>query len=198
MTFAEWQQTYPGIRVSQPMKDAPEVYHVEGRDPLNQGGPTVFDAPMRALFDLSDYRVTADNAHRGWVFLAPRVDRDDWTRDDYMNHRIDHETYYLSLARLIGFEAIASYVRNIATPEQIARALDTERALNTIPLQKWDALHDPIRRLVAERNRERGIMARSWCGQPLQPGTICWSMSESVCVAKAVARAMVAKEDASV
>jgi hypothetical protein len=197
MTFQEWREQYPGIRVSQPMPGASDVYHVEGRDPLNHGGPAVFDAPMRALFELSDYRVTADNPHRGYVFLAPRVDHDDWTRDDYMNHRIDHETYYLSLARLIGFEDIAAYVLSIATLEQITRALDSERALNVIPLYKWDTLHEPIRRLVAERNRERGIMARAWCGQPLQPGTIAWSMSESVCVAKAVARAMV-KGDANV
>lgn len=196
MTFAEWQQQYRGIPV-QPMSDAPDVYHVQGRDPLNQGGPAVFDAPMRELFDLSDYRVTSDNPHRGYVFLAPRVDRDDWTRDDYMNRRIDHETYYLSLARLIGYDDIARLVLTITTKDQLSRALAHEQNLSLIPLHKWDALDGSIRRLIQERNRERNIMARSWCGQPLTPGTICWSLSESVCVAKAVARHMV-KGDSNV
>lgn len=191
MTFAEWRQTYPYLRAVRPHADAPEVFLIEGRDPVNQGGPAVFDAPMRELFTLADYRVTSDNPHRGTVWVAPRVERDDWTRDDYMHGRIDHETYYLSLARLIGFDDLARIVLSATSKDKIIKAIASERHLNAIPLAMWDALDRPIRMLVQARNRERGIMARSWCGQPLTPGTICWSMSESVCVAKAVARAIV-------
>jgi len=188
MTFADWQTTYSGIHVRYPYPEAPDVALIEGRDPVNQGGPALFDRPLRELFDLSDYSVTCDNPHRGTVWIAPRVERDDWTRTDYMNHRVSHETYYLSLARCIGLPELERLVLRVASRERLAQAFAHDPHLNGIPLAKWDGLDFGVRELVRARNKAHGIMARSWCGQPLPPGTICWSLSESVCVTKAVAR----------
>ena len=188
MTFQEWRAMYPGVPVCQPHPEAPDVYLISGRDPLNQGGGTSWDPPMHALFMLSDYNVTTYNQHRGSVWVAPRVERDDWTRSDYMNSRIDHHTYYLGIARLIGLPELERYVLQITNREQLMRVYPD---LNLIHLSKWDGLDFAVKELVRARNRERGIMARTWNGTALQPGTICWSLSETVCVTKAVARDMV-------
>ena len=198
MTFAQWQEKYPKIPIVYPHAEAPEVALISGRDPLINGGGTTWDPPMFALFTLEDYHVTSSNVHRGTVWLAPKVTRDDWTRTDYMCSRVSHEEYYQSLARLIGWQVIAGIVlRTIGDRAYLRRHLDSDQHLNGIPLAYWDALHDRVRRLVSEQNRSKSIMARSWCGQPLPPHTICWSQSESVCVLKAVARALALESEAS-
>lgn len=192
MTLQEWRAAHPRAAV-EPTKDAPDVITVSVGDPFlehRQPDPTI----ARELAGLSDYMLTSELPMRGTYWLAPKVDRDDWTRTDYMAARCSHEAYYLSLARLIGYEAIARLVLSyVANRERLARyAADPH--LNNIPLARWDALHGFILQMVSEQNRSKGIMARSWCGQPLQPGAICWSLSESVCVAKAVARHLIDNE----
>lgn len=184
MTLAEWRGRYSGVQV-QPYPNVPDVYMVSDR--LLPGGP------LKDLRELSDYWVTGEalEAHYGpTVFIAPRQpERDDWTRADYMDRRVSHETYYLSLARCIGLKAIASVVLSrIGDRDKLASALQQDGAFNGISLARWDSLDPTIRGYVSERNRSNGIMARSWCGQPLPPHTICWSLSETVCVTKAVAR----------
>lgn len=116
------------------------------------------------------------------------------TRNDYMSGKVDHHTYYLAVADAMGRERVARIVRYIATPEQIRGALETDQHLNNIPLRKWDACHASVLQLVRENGP--AVMAISWSGQPLKPHTVCWSLSESVCVLKAVAREM-AKETVS-
>jgi len=191
MNWAEWRAKYPGIPVVQPHPEALDVYLISGRDPLNQGGGTTWDPPMFELFELSDYHVTTSNVHRGSVWIAPRVERDDWTRADYMCSRCSHEAYYLSIARLIGLGALERIVLSIASREQLIEAFGTDPVLNNIPLSKWDGMHGWVSTLISEQNRSKGIMARTWNGAPLRPGTFCWSLSESVCVLKATARHVV-------
>ena len=111
-----------------------------------------------------------------------------WTRREYLAGECDHHTYYLGVARVIGFSAIAYWVHTITDAEGFRAAIAVDPNLNTITLARWDRLDAPIRQLVAERNRSHGIMAVTWSGAPLAPGTFCWSLSDSVCVAKAVAR----------
>jgi len=190
MTWAEWRATYSGIPVVQPYTDAPEVFLVSGRDPLIHGGSITPDPPINVLYTLDDYHVTSENRHRGSFWVAPKVERDDWTRTDYMRNRVSHAVYYLSLARLIGLLELARLVLScVATREQLVAAfVGQDEHLNTILLARWDGLHHAVHALVQEHNKARNIMGRSWCGQPLRPGTICWSLSESVCVAKAVGR----------
>lgn len=181
MTFQEWRARYSGIKVDQVHADLP-VFIV-----CDRGLP---GGPLRDLYGLSDYRVTSDMLKASYgptVWLAPRVDRDDWTRAEYMDHLIDHESYYLSIARAIGYQGLAQMVRHIAPLDQVVAHVND---LNRIPLARWDGMDRSVRGLITARNKDRGIMARSWSGQPLPAGTICWSLSESVCVLKAVARQM--------
>ncbi len=193
MTYAEWREKWPAVDVK-PYPDAPDVLCVSGRDPLHHGGPRTWDAPLAALFQLDDYHVTSSNVYRGYIYLAPKVERDDWTRKDYMQSRCSHDQYYSSLARLIGLPGLIRLVGMITTKEQIIAAGEH---LNKIPLAKWDRMHESITHMISEQNRSKGIMARSWdtTGTALPPRTICWSLSESVCVAKAAARLWAAQPE---
>lgn len=180
MTLQEWREAYPGISLVTPDPQWPMVYMITDRALPGQ--------TLRELATVTDYAITCDmlKAHYGpTVWIAPRVDRDDWTRTEYMAHAIDHQTYYLSLARAIGYKGLSCMVLNIAPLDQLIACVDD---LNRIPLARWDGYGDAVRAMVSEVNHSRNIMARSWCGQPLPPHTICWSLSESVCVLKAVAR----------
>jgi hypothetical protein len=177
MTFQEWRARYAGITIKTPDPAWPMVYMICDRLLLGR--------PLRELATLSDYRITSAmlKSHYGpTVWIAPRVERDDWTRAEYMAHLIDHETYYLSLARVIGYHALVRMVQDIAPIDQLVEHVND---LNRIPLARWDGMDRSVRSMITSQ-----IMDRSWCGQPLPPRTICWSLSESVCVLKAVAREM--------
>lgn len=190
MTFAEWRQRYSGVEV-QLTAAAPTVYMISDR--LLPGGP------LADLRELTDYMVTTEalEAHYGpTIWIAPRVERDDWTRAEYLNHCCTHHAYYMGIAKRIGIGELESLVRVIASPVQLVQHIN-DPMLNRIPLAKWDALHPAVQSLVRMRNRATSIMALSWNGQ-VAPGTICWSMSESVCVLKAVARDMIERERAKV
>lgn len=186
MTFQEWRTHYSGIKVRE-MADTPGVFLIEGPDPLNGAG-RLAESIVSALHSLSDYAVTSSLPARGTWFVAPRIVRDDWTRTDYMDRRVDHETYYLSLADFIGRVPLERIVLRIANMDRLRIAFGDDEHANNIPLAKWDACDPAVRHLLRSE-----VMDRSWCGQPLPPRTICWSLSESVCVLKAVARRM-AKE----
>lgn len=109
-------------------------------------------------------------------------------RDDYMNGTVDHHTYYCALADAIGRTAIERLVLAIAPLRELTECLATDEHLNNIRLAKWDGMDPAVRRLVRHEH-----MAISWsdAAQPIAPGRICWSLSESVCVLKAAARRMV-------
>jgi hypothetical protein len=116
-------------------------------------------------------------------------------RKDYMDGRVDHHTYYSALADVIGRKGLEQIVGYIADRPTLARKLAVDENLNNIPLAKWDNCHYGVLDMV-KRNGP-AVMAVSWCGVPLTPGTICWSLSESVCVLKTVAREMAVQESAS-
>lgn len=110
-------------------------------------------------------------------------------RDDYMSGAVDHQTFYCAVADAIGRAAVERAVLMVANLDAIKRALATDKNLNNIPLAKWDGMDGYIRGAV--RANGPAVMAVSWSGQPLKPNTVCWSLSESVCVLKAAARRMV-------
>lgn len=177
MMLQEWRARYAGITLETPDPAYPLVYILTSHRLPGQ--------PLRDLEGLEDYRVTSTmlQAHyRPTVWIAPRVNRDDWTRAEYMAHAVDHEMYYLSLARAIGLGPLAAIVRDIAPLDRLVACVND---LNQIPLAHWDANHGRVCGLVRHE-----LMARSWSGQPLPARSICWSISESVCVLKAVARAL--------
>lgn len=107
-------------------------------------------------------------------------------RSDYMSGKATHEEYYRALAEVIGVPGLRQIVGYIATPEVLAQRLASDEHLNNIYLQKWDNCHPSVLGMV--RHNGKAVMDVSWCGTPLRPGTICWSLSESVCVLKTVAR----------
>ena len=85
-------------------------------------------------------------------------------RQRYMEGKIDHQEYYTWLADYIGVGRDHLPV----SLERIKASKDPN--YNDIPLQRWDADHFSIRRLA------------------YLAGIKSWSMCETVCVLKAVAR----------
>lgn len=108
-------------------------------------------------------------------------------RDDYMDGKVDHQTYYCAVADAIGRNALESIVRSITYGEDIVRCLERDKHLNNIPLRRWDARDQQVRDLVSLN--AKAVMDVSWNG-PIKPGTFCWSLSDTVCTLKAVARRM--------
>lgn len=116
------------------------------------------------------------------------------TRTDYMNGTIDHHTFYMLVADAIGRDKISQLVLSCVAPADVLASRHTQdEHFNNIPLARWDGLHGAIRMMVQHRAKE--VMPLTWPGSyggpQLPPGSICWSLSETVCVAKAVARTIV-------
>ena len=110
-------------------------------------------------------------------------------RKAYLAGEVDFNTYYLAVADAIGREPLVRIVRQIAPIEVLRVRLAADPHLNNIPLASWDRRDVEVRHLVSRNGA--AVMAVSWDGR-LPPGTICWSLADSVCVLKAVACALVA------
>jgi len=116
-------------------------------------------------------------------------------RADYMSGAVDHQTYYLALADVIGRAGLEQIVSWVAPLEKLRAALESEKHLSAIPLGKWDACDPGVRSMVA-RNAA-AVMAVSWSGHDFgNPRAYCWSLCETVCVLKAVAVRMVEESKA--
>lgn len=88
----------------------------------------------------------------------------DEKRKEYLDHKLGHDDFYLWLADSIG-------VTEKMLPVPVARVRQSnDQHLNDIPLNLWDR-RDPLVRHNA-----------------FQAGMKSWSLSDSVCVLKAVAR----------
>ena len=110
------------------------------------------------------------------------------TRKDYMDGIVSHDDYYSVLADALGTKELERLVLSMTQVPKIRAALDSgDEHLNTIPLLKWDRLHSSVFDMV---KKMPSVMAISWDGVKLKPGTVCWSLSESVSVLKAVAKRM--------
>lgn len=91
------------------------------------------------------------------------------TRKDYMTGKVNHKTYYETLAS----EAGISYANSEALP-RIRQALkDGDEHLNSIPLGLWDSLAVKNRRITAPVLKAHGDF---------------WSLAGSVCIQKAAAK----------
>lgn len=110
------------------------------------------------------------------------------TRTDYMAGRVTHQQYYSGLADVIGRAALTRIVlRHVAPLERLRASNDPH--LNDLPLDRWDRCDALVRPLIS--HNAGAVMAVSWEGQPLKPKTYCWSLNETVCVLKAVARDLI-------
>ena len=89
------------------------------------------------------------------------------TRKDYMADSANlHHSYYLQFATPYTYSLIKGFVG--------------ERDYNSIPLQQWDSISESVRMSV-----DKTLLARA---EGYEPPKYAWSLSTSVCIAKAVAR----------
>jgi hypothetical protein len=99
-------------------------------------------------------------------------------RADYLGKRLDHQTFYYRMAECLGVRQLeALVIQSVAPLDRLLQSTDPH--LNDIPLRRWDHCHVRVGILV-------GIYRRTHT----QPSS--WSLSDTVCVLKAVARAMIA------
>lgn len=88
------------------------------------------------------------------------------TKNDEIAAQRDHFAEYENLAQMIGVTTIMRMLNDKGiTAARVQKAFAVDRHLNSIPLGEWDGLH-----------------------QSLGYGRRNWSLGQSVCVAKHVAR----------
>ena len=92
-----------------------------------------------------------------------------WTRKQYMNKEVDHNTYYFEIAKECGI----SYTNSDSLPRIIKAIKDGDEHLNTIPLKWWDTRSIFSRGVINREAKKRGDF---------------WSLSVGVCTHKAAAR----------
>lgn len=83
-------------------------------------------------------------------------------RQKYMTNEMTHQEYYIGLAKIMGLNGVA-----MIPNEQIKAS--TDESFNDIPLKKWDDHHGLVSHLAYQHF-------------PV------WSLSDTVCVLKAIAR----------
>lgn len=103
-------------------------------------------------------------------------ERHDAARNEYIERRMTHDEFYGWLADQIDVKTIIGMGR-ITIPMLLA---STDYHLNDIPLALWDGLDQTIR------------------PQAHRAGMKSWSMGDTVCVAKTVARKLIMQEKARI
>lgn len=99
-----------------------------------------------------------------------------------MTFTTPHALNYDAKAQALGIGALKHLVSRVASKEDIERAIDAgDEPLNTIQLAKWDAQHQSVCRLYSQA-KAAGFA---------EPGG--WSLCNTVCVLKHVARYYVAE-----
>ena len=94
---------------------------------------------------------------------------------------IHHEEKYEAFAQALGIPALKALVGRLGRADDFRHALEIDPHLNSIPLHRWDLYHMDTRFLYDAARRE---------GRCQEPGG--WSMANSVCVLKHVAKFHVA------
>ncbi len=95
------------------------------------------------------------------------------TRKQYMNKEASHHDYYIQFAT---DETRRLVVRHIGE-DRIKKSICEH--FNDIPLAYWDTLNEALKLTI--RQRQKGA------AEGFKPGTFGWSLSDAVCIAKAVA-----------
>ncbi len=129
---------------------------------------------------IGTFRVDAfecyDNGDATGVYVGSgKIDR-----KEYLAGNVSHAAYYLYLADMIGREQLEAIVSPLLK--------GTENASREVPLFMWDRLDFVVRPLVARK--AKAVMAISWKPDTFAGNSYSWSLSETVCVAKAVADRM--------
>ena len=103
-----------------------------------------------------------------------------WTRAQYLNREVDHETYYDQFVN----KAVRDTV-SLCIGESRIKA-STDEHFNDIPLENWD-------RMSFHKLRDGTVVPAilpDWCLQAVSKanGSGGYSLSDVVCIAKAAAR----------
>lgn len=98
------------------------------------------------------------------------ADADTERRKAYFNGTLTHQEYYMGIAKEMGEEALRCVVLTIASPEHLRAMSALDEHLNNIPLFKWDNRHASVTHIAH------------------LAGYRVWTLSDTVCVLKAVAR----------
>lgn len=107
--------------------------------------------------------------------LEPAMDIK-FNRAAYMNRECDHDTYYRQFATPAVIDLVSEYIGVKA----IMASTDPVN-LNDIPLRQWDSLHDLIGMYVGGALGDSNASTHASGGRS-------YSLSDTVCVAKAAAR----------
>jgi hypothetical protein len=93
-------------------------------------------------------------------------------RQDYLRGTVSHQDYYLDMARHLGYADLRRIVLALTTPAVLTAAMlsGDEHFNAAVPLVVWDAQHGTVRPMA------------------YRAGYPAWSLSDTVCVLKAVAR----------
>ena len=108
------------------------------------------------------------------------------TSKEYMADSANlHQAFFLQFATTATFNIVKSHIGVKAI------LASTDKYFNDIPLVKWDMLNESIKGSI---DRETFRLAHNNWGGPdvvdgcAPKGSIYWSLSDGVCIAKAVAR----------
>ena len=117
------------------------------------------------------------------------------SRSAYMNHQIDHQTYYAAIVDALGRHAVERLVLGIAPIDHLRNVYAKDPHFNLIPLARWDARHLEVERLARQAGQAKLLFMWDTYVQPMPPKLIYWSLSDSVCVLKAAARRLVEESE---
>lgn len=101
-----------------------------------------------------------------------------FNRKQYMQKECTHQEYYEQFATL----GVISLVRSVIGEDLIKKS--EHESFGDIPLQKWDSLHVSIGYMVGRKLGESNASMYS----DKYAHARSWSLSDTVCVAKAAAR----------
>lgn len=103
----------------------------------------------------------------------------EFTREQYMNKECDHDTFYSQFVT-DGVKWLVLHHPHIGKERIVA---STCPHFNDIPLKHWDSLKDDVRMSISTKK----FMRLSW-PKYAGNGSVYWSLSDAVCIAKQAAR----------
>ena len=111
----------------------------------------------------------------------------------------EHYNKYEGAARALGVAGLKQTVLCVASAEEIRRALTADKNLNNIPLGKWDNMHESVRHSMRNCSRAAWLkhaytLFKGYGDPEILSGKMrVWSLSDTVCTLKHVARYYIAE-----
>jgi len=96
---------------------------------------------------------------------------------DNADTEVDHRAYWAAVVENIGEEQLRRLLPVSKTPAEWRALIERDGHLNNVPLKRWDAMHELVRRSITFDDAHVAIT-----------GWKAWSLSDTVCVLKECAR----------